>query len=78
MANHLPVPLSATIDAGGPGPAVSRKFMPGEQADLMLPLPWTGRELRVWSETAIPAECGVNDDRRPLGLAVQEIRYHAG
>jgi len=78
VANHLPVPLSATIDAGGPGPAVSRKFMAGEQADLLLPLPWTGRELRVWSETAIPAECGVNDDRRPLGLAVQEIRYHAG
>jgi hypothetical protein len=77
-ANHLQVPLHATMDAGGAGPAVRRQFMPGEQSELRLSLPANGRELRVWSETAVPAQDGASNDRRPLGIAVQEIRYHAG
>lgn len=77
IANYLPVPLRATIDVGGAGPAVQRRFVPGEQSELFISLPPAGRELRVWSETAVPAQSGINDDRRPLGVAVQEIRYHA-
>jgi len=77
VANCLPIPLSAAIDAGGAGPAIRRCFMPGEESVLHILLPQAGRELRVWSETATPAQLGVNDDQRPLGLAVKEIRYYA-
>jgi SAM-dependent methyltransferase len=78
ISNHLPVPLNATMDAGGAGPAIRHRFKPGEQFELRISLPQTGREIRVWSETASPAELGINSDRRSLGVAVQEIRYHAG
>jgi protein-L-isoaspartate O-methyltransferase len=77
IANPLPVPLEAALDAGGPGPAIRRRFAPGEQMELRMPLPRSDRELRVWSETAVPAQLGINDDRRPLGIAVKEMRYHA-
>lgn len=76
VANHLPVPLAAAFDVGGAGPAVRRGFAPGERAKVRLALPPAGRELRVWSETAVPARLGVNDDRRVLGVAVEELRYH--
>ena len=77
VANHLPVPLNATIDTGGAGPATRRCFLPGERVDLSIPLPPEGRELRVWSETAVPALLGINADQRPLGVAVEELRYTA-
>lgn len=76
--NHLPVPLAAALDAGGPGPAVRRTFAPGERAEIRIALPPSGRELRVWSETAVPARLGVNDDGRVLGVAVEELHYHGG
>jgi hypothetical protein len=78
VSNRLPVPLNAAIDAGGAGPAIRRSFTPGEQARLSIALPATGRELRVWSETAVPAQLGVSSDRRVLGIAVDEICYHEG
>ncbi len=78
LTNHLPVPLTAAIDAGGAGPVTRRTFAAGEQCALAIPLPRIGRELRVWSETAVPAQLGVNNDRRALGIAVEELRYHAG
>ncbi len=78
VTNHLPVPLNAAIDAGGPGPVMRRCFVPGERSELSIPLPQTGRELRVWSETAVLAQLGVNDDRRTLGIGVEEVRYCAG
>jgi hypothetical protein len=77
ISNRLPVPLCAAIDAGGAGPAIRRSLQPGEQYEVNIPLPRAGRELRVWSETAVPSQLGVNDDGRPLGIAVHEVRYHA-
>jgi SAM-dependent methyltransferase len=76
-ANHMPVPLAVTMDAGGAGPAVRRVVAPGERFAQYLSLPASGRELRIWSETAVPALLGVGADRRPLGVAVEEWRYHA-
>jgi SAM-dependent methyltransferase len=76
-ANLLPVPLAVAMDAGGAGPAIRRVFAPGERLALTLPLPTAKRELRIWSETGVPALLGINDDRRALGVAVEEWRYHA-
>lgn len=78
VANYLPVPLSAAINAGGTGPVVRRRLMPGEESKVYIALPRSGRELCVRSETATPAQLGVSDDQPSLGLAVKEIRYHAG
>ena len=77
VANYLPIPLTASMDAGGAGPAIRRRLDPGERAEIRLRLPAVGRELRVWSETAVPAQLGMNDDPRRLGIAVEELRYHA-
>jgi SAM-dependent methyltransferase len=77
MVNYLTVPLTAAIDAGGAGPAIRHVFAPGECATLFLSLPPTRRELRVWSETAVPAQLGINNDQRVLGVAVEELCYHA-
>jgi SAM-dependent methyltransferase len=76
LGNPLPVPLGVAIDAGGAGPAARRIIAPGELVDQSLPLPRSGRELRVWSETAVPASLGINDDMRPLGVAVHGWSYH--
>lgn len=76
VMNRLSVPLDAVVDCGGSGPAVRRRFAPGERSELRIALPPSGRELRVWSETAVPATLGLNDDTRMLGVAVEELRYH--
>ena len=76
--NHLSVPLAMAVDAGGPGPALRHRLAPGERVELRLDLPSVERELRVWSETAVPAQLGINNDQRLLGVAVEELRYHAG
>ena len=74
--NHLPVSLEATFYAGGADRPVRRVLAPGERLDLTLPLGSNRRELLVWSETAVPARLGVNDDMRVLGVAVEELAYH--
>jgi SAM-dependent methyltransferase len=76
VANYLPIPLAAAFDVGGKGPAMRRTFAPGERAEIPMALPSIGRELRVWSETVVPARLGASDDQRVLGVAVEELRYH--
>lgn len=73
--NHLPVALQVSMDAGGAGPAVSMVFGPGETHTHRLPLGPGLRQLRVWSETAVPAELGVNNDTRRLGIAIEQVTY---
>ncbi|MBM0203769.1 class I SAM-dependent methyltransferase [Micromonospora sp. STR1s_5] len=77
MVNYLTIPLAVGVDAGGAGPVIRRVFAPGERAIVPVPLPATRRELRVWSETAIPARLGINNDQRSLGISVEELSYHA-
>lgn len=61
------------LSVGGEQAAV--EIDPGRSTVVSLALPAGTRLLEVRSTTFNPQKCGINDDRRDLGLYVGEIVY---
>jgi 2-polyprenyl-3-methyl-5-hydroxy-6-metoxy-1,4-benzoquinol methylase len=74
VANHMPVPISATFYCGLG--RVQHRFAPGERREIRLPLLPSHRQLHIGSETRVPAQIGAGTNSRSLGIAVERIIYH--
>lgn len=75
VKNFLPIAMTADITVSGVDGTRSITLAPGEERDEVFALGSGHRRLHVASQVCQPAQVGMGDDKRFLGIAIEYLRY---